>query len=58
MTISERDLKHLIEIHLRNPDEGYSTNGEVAEMYGVPAEDVDALVLGTIYSENEIDDLY
>ena len=47
MTISENDLRHLVSFG--DTDNGYVARGEVAEMYGVPAEDVDALVLGVIY---------
>lgn len=45
--ISEHDFALLVS--LGDTDSGYVARGEVAEMYGVPAEDVDALVLGVIY---------
>ena len=45
--ISQNDLRHLVSFG--DTDNGYVARGEVAKMYKVPAEDVDALVLGVIY---------
>ncbi len=49
LVISERDLQSLIQIHLRNPDDGYVANGENAEMYCIPASVIDTLVFRQIY---------
>jgi hypothetical protein len=55
LVISESDLQHLLEIHLRNPDEGYQTNSELAEMYGLPPEVIDDFVSRMIHGKDEND---
>ena len=47
--ISENDI--LLLVSLGDTDYGYLVRGELAEMYGVFAEDLDDLILSRIYGD-------
>lgn len=51
MIISENDLRFLVS--LGDSDQGFVARGEVAEMYGIVAEENDALVLSIIYGNGD-----